>query len=109
MILVPCEQGSPQWLSLRLGVVAASRCKEARERLKRGAPSQRAIAYAAQVAFERVTGAAADDASVSFAMRRGTELEPMARLAYEAHTGNLIQEAGIAFTGDRSFGYSTDS
>ena len=108
MILVPCEQGSPQWLGLRLGVVTASRCKEACDRLKSGAPSQKAIAYAAQVAFERVTGAAADDAFVSFAMRRGTELEPMARLAYEAHSGNLIEEAGIAFTDDRRFGYSTD-
>ena len=108
MILVPCEQGSPQWLSLRLGLVTASRCKDACERLKSGAPSQKAIAYAAQVAFERVTGTAADDTFVSFAMRRGTELEPMARIAYEAHTGNLIEEAGIAFTDDRRFGYSTD-
>ena len=34
-------------------------------------------------------------------MHRGSEHESMARVAYEAHTGKLIEEAGIACTGDR--------
>ena len=38
MILEPCEQGSELWFGLRLGVITASRCKDACDRLKSGAP-----------------------------------------------------------------------
>ena len=41
-------------------------------------------------------------------MKRGTELEPIARAAYEAETGELIEQSGIVLTDDRVFGYSTD-
>jgi len=108
MILEPCEQGSELWFGLRLGVITASRCQDACDRLKSGAASQRAIAYAAQVAFERVAGVACDDTFVNFAMRQGSELEPLARQAYEERTGTLIQEAGVVLTDDRRFGYSSD-
>ena len=108
MILINCEQGSEDWLRARLGVITASRAADACDRLKNGAPSFKAQGYAAQVAMERAAGAPCEDVFVNYAMRRGTELEPLARLAYEEQTGNLVQEAGLALTDDRLFGYSTD-
>ena len=53
-------------------------------------------------------GEPTEDTFQTFEMRRGTELEPLARIAYEARTGNLAEESGIALTDDRIFGYSTD-
>lgn len=108
MILIDCEQGAPEWLEARIGAVTASRCKDACDTLKNGQPSAKALGYAAQVAMERVAQVSCDDTFVNFAMRRGTELEPEARSAYEAHSGNIVQTAGIVFTDDRWFGYSTD-
>ena len=107
-IIVDCEQGTPEWHAARVGAITASRCKDACDTLKNGQPSAKALGYAAQVAMERVAGVSCDDTFVNFAMRRGTELEPAARSAYEAHTGNLVQPAGMVFTDDRWFGYSTD-
>lgn len=108
MIAIDCDQGTPEWLEARIGAVTASRCKDACDTLKNGQLSAKAMGYAAQVAMERVAQVSCDDTFVNFAMRRGTELEPEARKAYEAHSGNLVQPAGIVFTDDRWFGYSTD-
>lgn len=108
MIFIDVEQGTPEWLSARIGSVTASRCRDACDKLKSGAPSQKAIAYAAQVAMERVAGVPCDDVFVNFAMRRGSELEPKARSAYEVRTGHLVQQSGIVKTDDNWFGYSTD-
>lgn len=108
MKLINCTQGTPEWHEARLGVITASKAAEACETLKSGAPSAKALAYAAQVAMERVAGVPCDDTFVNFAMRRGSELEPRARLAYEEHTGQLVSESGIALTDDGVFGYSTD-
>lgn len=108
MIYVNVPQGTPEWLSTRVAVITASRCKDACDRLKNGAPSQKAIGYAAQVAMERVAGIPCDDTFVNFAMKRGSELEPQAREAYETETGRLAEESGIYLTDDRLFGYSSD-
>lgn len=107
-ILVECEQGSPEWHAARTGVITASKFKDACDTLKSGAPSAKAILYAAQVAVERISGAPCDEGFTTWQMRRGTELEPKARIEYEVKTGNLASEAGVVLTPDRKFGYSTD-
>ena len=48
------EQGDSEWKQARAGKVTASRAKDARDRLKSGAASGKQIAYACQVALERV-------------------------------------------------------
>jgi hypothetical protein len=125
MILLTLTQGSPEWLAARAGVITASRAKDACDRLAdkpakvdkktgevtpavRGAPSQKQLAYAALVAMERVAGVPCDDTFVNNAMKRGSALEPEARLAYEARTGHLVQESGLVLTDDGRLGYSTD-
>ena len=108
MIVINCKQGSEEWLWTRAGVITASRAKDAIDVTAKGGPKAKSISYAAEVAMGRVTGEPADEGFVSWQMKRGTELEPHARIAYEAKTGNLASESGIVLTDDRVFGYSTD-
>lgn len=102
------EQGSPEWKQARAGKVTASRAKDARDRLKSGAASGKQIAYACQVALERVSGQPADATFENWQMREGHVQEPIARSAYERHTGNLVDEVGAFATDDDLFLYSPD-
>lgn len=102
------EQGSPEWKQARAGKVTASRAKDARDRLKSGAPSSKQIAYACQVALERVSGQPADMTFENWQMREGRVQEPIARAAYERLTGNLVDEVGAFATDDDLFLYSPD-
>lgn len=102
------EQGSPEWKQARAGKVTASRAKDARDRLKSGAPSGKQIAYACQVAMERVSGAPADMTFENWQMREGHVQEPIARAVYERRTGNLVDEVGAFATDDDLFLYSPD-
>ncbi len=102
------EQGSESWLKARSGVITASRFKDARDRLKGGAPSAKCIGYAAQVALERIAGRPVDKTFESWHMRDGREQEQFARIAYEAKTGYLVDEVGFITTDDSRFGYSPD-
>lgn len=108
MKLIQCTQGTPEWFAARAGVITASKFAEAVSTLKNGTPTQASKDYAYRVAVERIYGETTEDTFVTWEMRRGTELEPLARIAYEARTGNLAQESGIALTEDGLFGYSTD-
>lgn len=107
MIYSNHPQGTPEWLETRRGVITASRFRDAREKLKDGRPSKVAIQYAMDTARERL-GGRAPQKFVNAAMREGTEQEPLARLAYEARTGRLVEEVGFAATEDRLFGVSVD-
>jgi hypothetical protein len=100
-------QGSEEWLAVRKGRVTGSRFKDARDRLKSGAPSKACLAYAMDTARERVGG----NAPAKFqnaAMRTGSEQEPVARAQYEARTGHFVDEAGFYMTEDGMFGLSPD-
>jgi hypothetical protein len=73
-----------------------------------GRPSDAALKYAQLLAIERISGQPEDDTFQTWAMRRGQELEPVARELYQIRTGNIVDEAGVVLTQDRRFGYSTD-
>ena len=107
-ILADLEQGSDQWKAARAGKVTASRAKDARDKLKSGGPSGKQSAYAAQVAVERVAGKPMDMTFENWQMREGHVQEPVARAAYEAATGNLVEEVGAIATDDDCFLYSPD-
>ena len=100
-------QGSEAWLQERRGVVTGSRFKDARDKLKGGRPSKACIAYAMDLARERVGGIAPTKFQ-NAAMRTGTEQEPFARAMYEARTGYMVDEAGFFKTEDCLFGGSVD-
>ena len=108
MILITCTQGSEEWAKARAGVITASKFRDALDCLKNGSPNAKSILYAAQVALERISGEPCDETFNSWQMKRGTELEPAARMEYESRTGNLASESGVVLTDDKCYGYSTD-
>lgn len=152
MILVTCEQGSPEWHRARAGVITASMFATARKRVGaltdqqrayvdgvlsglaekvaaeragykaipkaagidkalRGEPvgdwSEEAKNYAFRLAIERISGDPLDEGFETFAMRRGHELEPMARAEHEVQTGLIVQRAGFVLSNE-GFGCSAD-
>ena len=107
-ILQDLEQGGDEWKLARAGKVTASRAKDARDKLKNGSPSGKQTAYAAQVAVERIAGKPMDMTFENWQMREGHVQEPVARAAYEAATGNLVEEVGAIVTDDDSCLYSPD-
>jgi hypothetical protein len=152
VILVQCEQGSPEWHRARAGVITASMFSIARKRVGclndqqqayvdavmsglcfgeaaaqagykaipkaaaiekalRGEPvgdwSEEAKNYAFRLAIERISGEPLDEGFETFAMRRGHELEPMARAEHEVQTGLIVKRAGFVLS-DEGFGCSAD-
>ena len=114
-ILVACEQGSPEWLQARAGACTASRFSDARARMKVnrgtkkvGDPTEACESYARMLAIERIAGEPLDETFRTWAMRRGQELEPIAREIYMERTGYVVEECGVLLSDDRRHGYSTD-
>lgn len=88
------EQGSEEWLQLRLGVLTASRFHAVLADGKDGGESltRRALLY--RLAGERITG----EISETFqneAMRRGSAREPIAREAYTSRTFMDVRQVGF--------------
>lgn len=86
-------QGSPEWFAQRLGKVTASRVADVIAKTKTGYSTSREN-YMVELALERITGQR-DEGYTNAAMQWGTETEPMARAAYEAHGGLLVSETGM--------------
>jgi len=115
MIVLQHEQGSEDWLRARLGACTASRFSDARSVLKvkskngnPGDPSGDAIKYAWMIALETIAQEPLDETFVTYAMRRGRDLEPIARAVYEKRTGAWVEEVSLILTDDSRFGYSAD-
>ena len=87
-------QGSTEWLAARLGRVTASRMKDVLAVIKSGEAAARRD-YRTQLVCERLTGQPQEDVFVSSDMQRGTDLEPVARAAYEAQTGQWVEQVGF--------------
>ncbi|WP_423454331.1 lambda exonuclease family protein [Ottowia sp. VDI28] len=71
-------------------------------------PGADAIKYAWLIAMETISREPLDETFVTYAMRRGRELEPRARMVYERRTGALVEEVSLILTDDERFGYSAD-
>lgn len=102
-------QGSGAWLNARVGCLTASRMADAMAILKSGKPSESRNKLMIEILAERMTGDAAPH-FVNDAMRHGTEQEPFAKSAYEAASGNLLDECGfILHPSIEHFGASPDA
>ena len=86
-------QGSDAWFAQRLGKVTASRVADVIAKTKTGYSTSRDN-YMAQLVCERMTGVVAESFTNS-AMQWGTETEPLARAAYEAHADVLVDEVAM--------------
>ncbi len=100
-------QGTDGWKAARRGAITGSRAKDARDRKKNGELTEKCLGYAYDLARER-EGGTAPETYVNAAMRLGTQEEPVARLTYEAETGQFVEEVGFAHTTDGKFGCSVD-
>lgn len=81
-------QGTSEWLAIRAGRFTGSRFADLMA-ITRSGPSTSRANLITTLALERLTGEP-EQTYQNDAMRRGSELEPLARGAYEAHTGELV-------------------
>jgi len=87
------QQQTDEWFSARIGRVTASRVRDVMAKGRGGAPSATRQNYMMQLLCERLTGKR-EEGFASAAMQRGTELEPIARMAYELYADAEETEAG---------------
>lgn len=107
MNIVPHAQGTPEWLQARVGRVTASRVADILAKTKTG-PSASRAGYLGELVAERLTGVSAAPAYQNDDMRRGIELEPAARFAYEVATGRAAAECGLVLHPTLMAGASPD-
>jgi putative phage-type endonuclease len=93
VIIVECDQGTPEWFAARLGKVSASRVADIVAKTKTGWSTSRAN-YAAELAAERLTGARTEKFT-SDAMKWGTEHEAEARTLYEFERDATVTQVGL--------------
>lgn len=83
-------QGTPEWLKARLGCATASRAND----FCAAETTATYQNYLWDLVSERETQTPEEGYSDSY-MQRGTEMEPVARAAYEAHTGTFVTQTGF--------------
>lgn len=108
MIKVDIEQGSEEWLKLRLGLVSASRFKDimTNPRSKTELFSATAKSYMLELIAEILTG---EQKEVSGkALEWGSNNEKSAQIEYAFEKGVSVDEVGICLTDDRQVGASPD-
>ena len=94
-IIETCEQGSEEWLSLRLGKITASRVKDVLTKGRGTSPSKTAESYMMELIAEILTGKSKPFFE-NDAMRWGTETEPQARAMY-AVNNDFVDVKEVAF------------
>ena len=88
------EQGSPEWLQVRLGKFTASKAGELMCKQKNGSYKAGRSNYITEIALERITGESVE-VFKSHAMLDGTERERTASLAYQFKTGLETTQTGF--------------
>jgi len=93
-IIKDIEQGSQDWLDLRLGKITASRVADIMSNGRGGKPSLKTESYMNELISEILTGAQAEFFT-NAAMAWGNECEPQARAMYELQNNVDVEE--VAF------------
>jgi putative phage-type endonuclease len=108
MIVIPHPQGSPEWLSARVGVVTASRIADILATNKDGRAGAGRAGYLGELVAEILTGVSAESAFMNDDIRRGVDLEPDARFAYEVKTNRVVETVGLVMHPTMKAGASPD-
>lgn len=107
-VIKDIEQGSIEWLSIRLGIVTMSELECILVNGKgEGGFGVAAFTYMDQLIGERITGEAAELPFTTRATARGHELEVVARELYESREDVQTSQAAIIL--NHGVGYSPDS
>lgn len=102
------EQRTDEWLALRCGRITGTAFTDVMNFTKDGKPGAGRKNLIARLAVEAMTKAQSETYQ-NAAMRRGIELEPEARLAYESETGYLVDQEAFIVHPDHDFiGVSPD-
>ena len=106
MIVVPCEQGSPEWIAARIGIPTASEAHKiiTPGKLSLSSASQK---YICKLIAEEMLQSSLDD-FVSEWMERGTDLEDQAIACYELRRDVDTDRVGFILRDDEMFGCSPD-
>lgn len=108
MLITQCEQGSDEWLNLRVNKFTGSRFAALMNRLKNGKPGSEYNELITEITVERLTGCGITP-FINAAMKRGTELEPFGRAAYAEKTWSDVTECGFVHHNTLSYvGISPD-
>lgn len=102
-IIKDIEQGSDEWLNLRLGMITASKFKD----VIAGGQGKTRKSYMYQLAAESITGENADSFTNEY-MQWGTETEPQARAMYELDTASTVESVAFITMDGRNIGISPD-
>jgi hypothetical protein len=106
--IIEAEQRSTAWFAARAGRLTGSVAKDvlAKGKGKDEAVTRRDLRL--RLVCERLTGQPQEDGFTNAAMQRGTDLEPIARGAYEAATGLMVRETGFLAHAEIMAGCSLD-
>lgn len=106
--MIELVQGSPEWLAARAGKITASRFSAVMAKNKTAGEAATRRDYRWELLTERLTGRPVES-YINKAMEWGTANEPLAREAYEAETGELVQRVGFILHPDHeTIGCSPD-
>ena len=101
------EQGTEEWLKVRLGKVTASGVADVLAKTKTGVSASRAN-YLIKLAIQRTTGQI-EEGFTNDAMQWGKDHEAQARVAYEVVSGNFVDQVGfVEHPSIKWFGCSPD-
>lgn len=89
-----CAQRTEEWHQLRLGKLTGSRAADMLATIKSGEAAARRD-LRVQLVCERLTGRPQESSYLNDEMRRGIDMEPAARAAYELLSGNAVFESGF--------------
>lgn len=107
MIILECEQNTPEWDDARLAIPTASKFKEIMT--SKGIPSKSRDAYLYRLAGEKITGKKAPNKMPKGNADRGHENEQESADYYQMITGADVQKVGFCFYDElRQFGASPD-
>jgi putative phage-type endonuclease len=106
MIELQYPQKSPEWFTARRGMLTGSRVADVFAKTAKG-PAAARHNLILELALERITGDF-EPVYETQAMRIGVEREPLARGAYERHSGMLMRECGLIIHDDLCAASSPD-
>lgn len=106
MLIIECDQNTPEWMAARLGVPTAS--KAGSIVTSTGARSKSLDKYAEYLAGCIFAGRDLDAWQGNSYTERGHEIEPESRSAYEFMFDRDVEEVGFCTTDDGRYGASPD-
>lgn len=105
--ILTMEQGTPEWLEARRGVITSTKALNIFDLKKTGEPTAKHDQQIAKIAMERLNSEALPGATGA-AMRRGHDFEDAARTAYMIKTMKEVTECGMIMHDKEKWGCSPD-